>query len=75
MQEIKIGDKQKYLNEHFPFEPVPLLSEKKYCMQCDLVFTVGDYKVFRDVAGDESICCPNAPECYGTAIDWLEIEG
>ena len=75
MQEIKIQDKQKYLNEHYPFENVPKLSDMKCCMQCDLVFKVGDFKVFRDVAGEETISCPNAPDCYGTAIDWLDIEG
>jgi hypothetical protein len=74
MQEIKIQDKQKYLNEHYPFDIVPKLTDKKTCMQCDLVFTVGDYKVFKDIACDESIYCPNAPDCYGTAIDWIDIE-
>lgn len=74
MEEVKIKDKQKYLNDHFPFDKVPLLTDKKVCMQCDLVFKVGDYKVFKDIVGNESICCPNAPDCFGTAIDWLEVE-
>ncbi len=74
MQEIKIKDKQQYLNQHFPFVPVPKLTDRKICMQCDKEFTVGDYKVFKDVAGEESICCPNAPDCFGTAIDWIDVE-
>jgi len=38
------------------------------------VFKVGDFKVFRDKRGDEFICCPNAPECNGTVIDWLSLD-
>jgi len=34
---------------------------------------VGDFKVFLE-DGEEFIYCPNAPECDGTIIDWMDIE-
>lgn len=71
MKEIKIKDKQKYLNENYPFADVPELSERKYCIHCDSDIIVGNYKVFVNEFGDEFICCPNAPECDGTVIDWM----
>ncbi len=74
MQEIKIEDKQKYLNEHYLFAPVPKIEEKMVCAHCDSVFTVGDYRVYKDETGFEAICCPNAPECKGTIIDWVSKE-
>lgn len=74
MEEIKIKDRQKYLNDNYPFGHPPKISEKRCCIQCEKVFTVGYYKVFRDSVGEESICCPNAPECYVTVIDWIEVE-
>jgi hypothetical protein len=72
MEEIIIKDKKKYLEENYPFGGVPALTDKKKCIHCGKVFTVGDYKVFKDRAGEEYIYCPNAPECDGTVIDWFE---
>ena len=74
MEEITIKDRQRYLNNHYPFDHPPKISEKRCCIQCEKVFTVGDYKVFKDIVGAESICCPNSPDCYGTVIDWIEVE-
>jgi hypothetical protein len=74
MNEITITDKQKYLDENYPFDDVPRLSDKKRCIHCGCEFTVNDYKVFRDKMGEEFICCPNAPDCDGTIIDWFPIE-
>lgn len=74
MKEVVINDKQKYLDDNFPFEDVPKLTEKKRCIHCDTVFTVEDYKVFKDQTGDEFICCPNAPDCNGTVIDWFPVD-
>jgi hypothetical protein len=74
MKEVKIEDKEKYLKDHFPFEPVPEVYDKKKCIHCDSVFYVGDFKVFADELGEEYICCPNAPECDGTVIDWIRVE-
>jgi hypothetical protein len=73
MEEIFIADKAKYLEEEYPFEPVPQLSDKKRCIHCGSIFTVGDYKVFKGEK-EEYICCPNAPECDGTIIDWFPVD-
>jgi hypothetical protein len=71
MKEIIITDKEKYLEENYPFEDIPELSDTKYCLHCGETIIVGDYKVFVDEDGDELIYCPNAPECDGTIIDWM----
>ena len=73
MKEIKIEDKQKYLDENYPFVGTPDVCDKKLCIHCDSVFFVGNYKVFADEHGMEYICCPNAPECNGTVIDWMDL--
>ncbi len=72
MQEAIIKDKQKYLEDNYPFKGVPKLADKKLRIHCEKIFTVGDYRVFKDRKGEEYICCPNAPECSGTVIDWVE---
>ena len=74
MKEIIIKNKQKYLLDNFPFEDTPELCEKKRCIHCDSVITVGDFKVFKDEDGMEFICCPNAPDCDGTVIDWFSLD-
>ncbi|MFN8256944.1 MAG: hypothetical protein U0W24_14710 [Bacteroidales bacterium] len=74
MTEIKIKDKQKYLLENYPFEHPPKLTDYRCCMLCDRTFAVEEFKVFKNSTGEETICCPNAPDCFGTVIDWLEIE-
>ena len=73
MKEIIVKDKQKYLEENYPFEGVPKLTDKLHCIHCDNDIIVGDYKVFLE-NGEEFICCPNAPDCDGTVIDWVDIE-
>ena len=72
MKELLITDKQKYLEENYPFVNVPKLTDQKRCIHCDSIITVKDYKVFVDKDGEEYIYCPNAPECNGTVIDWIE---
>ncbi len=71
MTEIKIEDKQKYFSENYPFADPPKLTDQKECIHCGAIITVGNFKVFKDSFRDEYICCPNAPECDGTVIDWL----
>ena len=73
MEEIKIINKQQYLNEHYPFAEVPELTDNKLCIHCDKIITVGNFKVFKNNSGFEYICCPNAPTCDGTLIDWVEF--
>lgn len=74
MKELLIIDKQKFLKENYPFQDVPELTDQKRCIHCDEVITVGDFKVYKDETGFEYICCPNAPECNGTVIDWMDPE-
>jgi hypothetical protein len=73
-KELKITDKAKYLKDNYPFENVPELTDQLECIHCNSVITVGDYKVFKAESGFEYICCPNAPECDGTVIDWISAE-
>lgn len=72
MEEILIQDKQKYLNENHPTGEELVLTDKRECLHCGEVITVGDYKVFKE-DGIEYIYCPNAPECDGTVIDWMPV--
>jgi len=74
MEEVIIKDKEKYLQENYPFLDVPKLTDKKRCLHCDEIITVGDYKVYRDENNMEFIYCTNAPECNGTLIDWWPID-
>ena len=71
MEEIIIKNKQKDLNENYPFEGVPEVTDTKHCIHCHRDIIVGDFKVLL-IQGKEYIFCPNAPECNGTVIDWLD---
>lgn len=73
MKELLIVDKRKYLGENYPFDDIPKLTDQKRCIHCDGIITVKNYKVFVDEDGEEYICCPNAPECNGTVIDWIDL--
>ena len=73
MREILINDKQKYFVDNYPFSELPDLADRKKCLHCDSIIIVGNYKVFVDEQGEEYICCPNAPECNGTVIDWVDV--
>jgi hypothetical protein len=74
MQPLTITNKLTYLKDNYPFEEIPALTDTKRCIHCNAVFEVKDYKVFKDKSGEEYICCPNAPECNGTVIDWFDVE-
>ena len=74
MKEIFVKNKQRFFRIHYPFENLPLLTEKKRCIHCGEVITVGDFKVFQDENQFKFICCPNAPECDGTVIDWFDLD-
>jgi hypothetical protein len=74
MKEMIVEDKKRYLEENYPFVGVPDLAEKRMCIHCGEIITVGDYKVLKGEDGFEYICCPNAPECNGTVIDWIETD-
>ena len=73
MEEVFVSDKQQFLNEHYPFGVPPELTEKFRCLHCGEIITVGEYKIFKEQGDDFSyICCPNAPKCNGTVIDWID---
>ena len=74
MEEIIITNKQKYLDDNYPFEGIPKLTEKKRCIHCDDIITVGDFKVYKHKDVGEFIHCPNAPGCNGTVIDWIPAD-
>lgn len=76
MNLIEVENKEQYLKDKFPLGNTPKMDDKKYCLHCGEIITVGDYKVeraYNEIAkGDfDYIVCPNAPECTGTAIDWM----
>lgn len=74
MNEIIINDKLAYLKENYPFGNIPNLTDTRRCIHCGKVITVGDFKVYKDKAGEEYICCPNTPDCNGTVIDWINVD-
>lgn len=68
----EIKDKETYLKKHYIFKDVPKLTDQKKCIHCGENFIVGDYKV--ELVGKiEYIVCPNAPDCDGTLIDWINV--
>jgi len=73
MKEIFIEDKQKYLEDNHPCGPIPELDHEMVCIHCGKLFKVGDYKVIEE-DGFAYISCPDAPECDGTAIDWIVLD-
>lgn len=47
-------------------------NDEKTCIHCDEIIKVSEFKI--EIQNDfEYICCPNAPRCNGTAIDWFPI--
>jgi hypothetical protein len=70
---IKDEDKEKYLNDNHPCRSFDSLEFEVVCYHCNTIFKVGQYKVFIDEDEDEIICCPNAPECDGNALDWIPL--
>lgn len=72
MFEKIVQDKAAYLKENYPFYPIPKLTAHRLCIHCDKVILVGDFKVFVGHDRFEYICCPNAPQCSGTVIDWVD---
>ncbi len=74
MEELKIQDHQEYFNNNYPFSDPPKLTEKRECLHCGETIIIGDFKVFKDNSKNEYICCPNAPRCDGTVIDWMPVK-
>lgn len=79
MKFIEVTDKKDYLAEHYPFVGVPSLTDKRKCLHCDKIFTIGDFKVALQYHPFlkkelEFIVCPTAPDCDGTVIDWVQVD-
>lgn len=75
MEEVFVLDKQELLNEHYPYDDAPKLTDKVRCLHCGEVVALGDYKIFKDEGDDFLyIYCPNAPTCDGTVIDLVPID-
>ncbi len=62
--------KQAYLDEHYPFEGVPNLSDRKYDLHANMHFIVRDYMLVRE-NGTNFIVSPYYYESGGTVIDWM----
>jgi hypothetical protein len=71
MKFIEITDKELYLRKNYPFVIVPKIKDKMRCIHCDEIIQVGNFKV-QIIKNVEIICCPNAPLCDGTALDWIK---
>jgi hypothetical protein len=69
-------NREDYFNKNTPFHTRLHEYGKCQCCHCWKVINPFEYKVFVDAEdGDfESICCPNAPECDGTLIDWVPLK-
>lgn len=74
MKEVNVTDKKKFFEENWPFVDVPDMTDIRKCVHCDSIITVGEFKVYEDKKGEKYICCPNAPECNGTIIDWVRVK-
>ena len=54
MKKVIIKDKQKYLDENYPFTEVPELADRRKCIHCDSVIIVGNYKIYSDISSKEN---------------------
>ena len=69
-------DKKDFLKREAPFKVN--YNHKKQCIHCGNVIEVKNYKVEKKYLDGELcffILCPNAPECDGTIIDWISVDG
>lgn len=73
-EEIFICDKMEYLERNYPFAGPIHMTDEKECIHCGKRIVVGDYKVYKDETGFEFVCCPDAPDCSGTLIDWMDMD-
>lgn len=59
--------------KNYPYREVPNLTDNKLCIYCCKIIIVGDFKLFKEYHLFKNIYYPNAPDCYDTIIDWIEI--
>lgn len=69
---IKDEDKKKFILDHGYIDIE--LDEVRKCMHCGIIFDVKDFKAFEEGKRKKEmfVCCPNAPECSGTIMDWTK---
>lgn len=64
-----MSEKKAYLEKHWSSID---FNDKKTCIHCSQQIKVSDFKI-EVLNGFEYICCPNAPQCDGTIIDWMPL--
>jgi hypothetical protein len=63
-------EKSRVLDDMYPFEPVPALTETMYDLHEEKSFRVGDFRVIRGPAMD-MLVSPYYFSSGGTVIDWM----
>lgn len=67
--EIPTEERKEFFEKHNFFSDMNYDS-KRYCIHCHEIITVSEYKI--ELLNDiKYICCPNAPSCTGTLIDFM----
>jgi hypothetical protein len=67
---IPEGEKAQVLDDLYPFDPVPALTEMMYDLHEEKPFRVGDFRVLRGAAMD-MLVSPYYFNSGGTVIDWM----
>jgi hypothetical protein len=67
-------DREIVLEQLYPFEPVPKLTDQMIDIHLDKVFTVRDFRVTWE-NGMNYLVSPYYPEGGGTVIDWWNENG
>jgi hypothetical protein len=67
---IPEGEKVHVLEQLYPFDPVPELTEMMYDLHEEKQFRVGDFRVIRGAAMD-MLMSPYYFNSGGTVIDWM----
>jgi hypothetical protein len=67
---IPDGEKAQVLEQLYPFDPVPALTETMYDLHEEKPFRVGDFRVLRGAAMD-MLVSPYFFNSGGTVIDWM----
>lgn len=65
-------EKSRVLDDMYPFDPVPALTETMYDLHEEKEFQVGDFRVIRGLAMD-MLVSPYYFNSGGTVIDWMPL--
>jgi hypothetical protein len=67
--EIPQEERKEFFEKH-NFFPDMNYDSKRCCIHCNEIITVSEYKI--ELLNDmKYICCPNAPSCTGTLLDFM----